>query len=368
MAITKFGRFHNTLSGPVNYVNLANDTSSSLVTACTYQKHKNIPRTDRIDVIRLLLENADLDFETSDSQAWKMILVLLERSRPSSGFTTDVEPAEWMLKMCQEAIQDYIPPENLFWLLLFCCESTVLTELLLKIHKNVVNTTCEPGGFSVFHSKIAEGFPDSVIPCFEVLARNGADLHLVGSTDSYGAELLPQGSQPQETPTSLALRRSNFFYKWRTLLYTLRVDIQEFIAAELKSSLVLAKQGWTISSLTNLFNTTFVPFEVPRIFCWQCERDVHIIYSLGEEWWQELLTNIRDQKLEQESVHRRSSDASNFSAQSDIFYDATDDEPLQVLEESEASKDTAFLCWKCNMMAAVRGEIEKPAILKRRVP
>jgi hypothetical protein len=125
-----------------------------------------------------------------------MILVLLERSRPSSGFTSSDAAAVWTLKLYQEDLRRDWSPENAFWLLLFCCESLAATEVLLQINPEVIHATAGgPLAFDVFQAKIAEGMPDTVLPSLRLLARSGADLHHTGTTHSYGAQHLWVGNQ-----------------------------------------------------------------------------------------------------------------------------------------------------------------------------
>lgn len=65
-------------------------------------------------MLRLLMKGTDLDFSCENSQAWKLVLVILERSRPSSKFSNDWTVALWVLDLFQEDIREFCPSETLF--------------------------------------------------------------------------------------------------------------------------------------------------------------------------------------------------------------------------------------------------------------
>ncbi|KAL1968865.1 hypothetical protein VTN77DRAFT_1226 [Rasamsonia byssochlamydoides] len=277
-----------------------------IVAASTCQRGDLVTWNQRVDVLRLLMKATELDFSESDSQAWKLILVLLERSRPSSGFTSDTRGAQWILDMFREEISTYCPKENLFWLMLFCVEDAELCRRMLDMRPDALNVVSEPGGFSVILARMAENFPTMVIPSFKVLAERGADLHMVGKTRSYGADTL-SNTAVSDTATSLALRRSVFFHQWRALLRDLGTDIPAFVEAELQAGRPLAERGWTAETLLKLFETEFEPQEMPRCECFFCGREVYRLYALDELWWEVFLANIKR-------------DSSNYNSDDDEFW------------------------------------------------
>jgi hypothetical protein len=326
--------------------------SSPLVAACTYQRRKEIGYNQRIDVLRLLADETDRDFTTSDSQAWKMILVLLERSRPSSGFTSSDAAAVWTLKLYQEDLRRDWSPENAFWLLLFCCESLAATEVLLQINPEVIHATAGgPLAFDVFQAKIAEGMPDTVLPSLRLLARSGADLHHTGTTHSYGAQQ-PPAKPRRDTATSLAMRRSRSFSLWRDMLHDVGFYPHDFAVAELQlfdSPLKLC--GWETSTLTAVLEDTFefAFIEVPQTLCWMCKREVHRVYDLQEEWWDMVLSNRRAQLSRPPS----STLSSSGNSTNDEFFDL---ETVEMLDTEWLDDDLpSFLCWKCDIMQTIRG-------------
>ena len=317
--------------------------SSPLVAACTYRRTKQVPHHQRIDVLRLLLDETELDFTVSDSQAWKMVLVLLERSRPSSGFTSSDAAATWVLNACQEELRRHFQPAYAFWLLLFCCESAAAMQVLLRIHPAIVHATADGlDGFNIIHAKIAEGFPEAVFLAFRLLARCGVDLHRTSTTQSYGAPA-PPAPPCCDTPTSLALRRSSNFALWRALLRDLGCD-PAALAAALGDDM------------------PFVPFLVPPSLCWQCQREVYRVYDLDEGWWEAALADFRRwDGLQGSRPVSRSSLASSGPWSSDAeFFDASETQAAVVAGVKEATARTlppsASLCWKCDMMQVVRGE------------
>ncbi|RDW57721.1 hypothetical protein BP5796_12522 [Coleophoma crateriformis] len=203
---------------------------SPLVTASTVNRNHQVNPKDRVNTLRLFLRDGQVDFTDSEGQDWKMILVLLERERPSSKFSTNIDTSKWVLETFKAELKEDHPMENVAWLLTFALESRELTQKILDFTNNMVDATFSHTTFTPIHCKIAEGFLDSVIPSMKLLAERGANLHRVGSTTGYGAE----GLSRYDTPTSLAMRQSAFFFKWRQMIKDLSVDLGDFIKEELE--------------------------------------------------------------------------------------------------------------------------------------
>lgn len=295
------------------------------------------------------------------------MLVLLERSRPSSGFTSTDVAAVWILKLYQEDLRRNWSPDNAFWLLLFCCESLAATEALLQINPDVVHSTSGgPLAFNIFQAKIAEGMPDTVVPSFKLLARSGADLHHIGTTHSYGAPS-PPAVPRRDTATSLAMRRSRSFSLWRNILHDVGVDLHDFAVAELLlPDSPLEACGWQLATLTTVLGESFefCAVTVPQTLCWMCKREVYRIYDLHEEWWDHFLFEQRKQR-----PRRQSSSSSSSNSANDEFFDF---EVPDVLEAERLDEAPSFLCWKCDSMQTIRGLQEESEMRetgrKERVP
>ncbi|RDW58802.1 hypothetical protein BP6252_13278 [Coleophoma cylindrospora] len=133
----------------------------------------------------MFLRDGEVDFTDSEGQDWKMILVLLERERPSSKFSANMDTSKWVLETFKAELKEDHPMENVAWLLTFALESRELTQRILDSRE------------------------------------------------------LPR----YDTPTSLAMRRSAFFFKWRQMIKDLSCDLKVFIEEELEQS--PADAGWT---------------------------------------------------------------------------------------------------------------------------
>lgn len=141
-----------------------------------------------------------------------MVLVLLERERASTGLCTTTEVSEWVLDAFLGDLRASHSPQLIAWLLTFCLESPDLLRLVLDLDldKNIVHASIIEGGHTLMLGKIAENFPNIVVPGIKELLRRGADPHRVGVTSSsYGGD----NSERLDIATSLALRRSSAFFK-----------------------------------------------------------------------------------------------------------------------------------------------------------
>ena len=342
--------------------------SSPVVTACTLSRGHKVSARRRIDIVRLLAN--DLDFteaSEADSQAWNMVLVLLERERPSSQFSEETTVSEWLLDSFRPYIENNIPEHQAAWILTFVLEVRSLTEKVLDIQNDLVHVTFGADGFTPLQSKIAEGFPLSCVPSMKLLAERGADLHYVGCSEAFGARFAHGATAHFETATSLSMRRSLFFYRWRLLLRELNVDFEDFILEELEQN-PLPQRGWTQDGLTALFNLEFVPVELPNQYCNDCGREIYCVYKIEEDWWNVVLKRVKNgsdpyagknlrmefdtiadthpplaNKLVKE-IKGEDSDTSVGSLDSSIlsFFSCT--------EEWGEEEEDNLLCWKCGIL------------------
>lgn len=234
--------------------------------------------TRRVDTLMLFLSDLETDFAGVESQEWNMILVLLERERPSSNIASDTSVSTWFLDTFKSDLRGP-PAKKIFWLLTFALEVRELTEHVLGLSNNMVGTTFGEGGFTAVHDKIAEGFLSSVVPSIKLLAERRANLHLVGCTTIYGAAGMPQ----QDAPTSLSMRRSEFFFEWRRIIEDLGLDLVEFVKEEMKQYPLL-NRGWDETSLLALFRLEYETVEMYRFYCRECNREAYRLYEIKEEW------------------------------------------------------------------------------------
>ena len=295
------------------------------------------------------------------------MLVLLERERPSSQFSEETTVSEWLLDSFRPHIENNIPEHQAAWILTFVLEVKSLTEKVLDIQNDLVHVAFGSGGFTPLQSKTAEGFPLSCMPSMKLLAERGANLHYVGCSEAFGTRFAHGATTHVETATSLSMRRSLFFHRWRLLLRELNVDFEDFILEELEQT-PLPQRGWTKDSLTALFDLEFVPVELPNQYCNDCKREVYCVYKIEEDWWNVVLQRVkngRDPYSEKElrmefhttadtqphlanglvkEIKVEDGDASVGSLASSIL------SFFSCAEEWDEKEEGELLCWKCGIL------------------
>jgi len=275
-----------------------------------------------------------------------MVLVLLERERATTGLCTTTQVSEWVLDRFLADLRASHSPQLVAWLLTFSLGSVDLLRRVLDIDEHAVHACFVDGAYTPMHGGIAENFADAMVPGIEELLRRGADPHRVGMTSSsYGGN----DSERLDTPTSLAMRRSSAFWKWRQIIRNLGYDIQEFVAEELEHA-PLVVLGWTVGTLFKLFELDFTPLELEPNLCTQCKRVVYHTLDDDEIWWEHLLDGI---KAEETTLDV--GDQSNLGDdQSDEIQDDDEDVSVSSSASTESSQD-ADLCWKCGIMQRIYG-------------
>jgi hypothetical protein len=292
--------------------------------------------------MRMLL--SDPDFTDQEGECWKMALVALERERRSTGTSINTAVSRWVLDTFAADIRDYHSHHQLTWMLLFAVEDVAVLQRVLDL--------CDVGfepkgggdgidgglkfGFSPLHMIITEEFRPHSIPGVRLMLERGADPHAI--RDCQNGEALRS-----ETPTSLAMRRSLYFERWRQILLDLDYDLKDFVDTELQqAALVLGgSDGWTPATLLALFEFDFEPLEMTLWRCEQCGRDVHHMYEETESWWEWTLAEI---KLGNIPSIRTAHDYHQSMESGAVPYDSGNTDTS--LEEDEYWN----LCWKCAEM------------------
>jgi hypothetical protein len=298
--------------------------------ATTFQREIKVKPRDRIDTIRLLLHDADVLDDLSDG--WELLWETLSRE----WMTTDNESyvSEWILHFYSFELRNNPNLFRVAWLLisLVHCEKKHLMQIFLETGIDIRNAVYENFGFSPLHGIVAEGLPLAVIPSLKLMTEKGADLHLTGRTNGFKV----QGISAPETPTSVAMRRSETFLRWQQFLKDIGCDLSEFATKELEAG-ALANVGWTLETLTLLLRLKFEPASLRQAVC-ICGRVVHQVYGVEELWWVEILTRIR----EGATISQRD---------------------LEMKRESfEEPED---LCWVCSEQGMVQGGQWSPSATRR---
>ena len=280
-----------------------------------------------------------------------MVLVVLERERASTGLCDTTEVSEWILDTFLSDIRANHSPPIVAWLLTFCLESPNLVRRVLDFVGNLVNASVVEGGYTPMHGKIAENFSDTVVPGIKLLLEHGADPHRVGMTSSsYGGD----DSQRLDTPTSLALRRSSWFFKWRQLIRDMGYDIKTFIADELAQA-PLVTAGWTVESLTKLFELEFEPVELEPDLCTQCGRTVYHTFDHDEVWWNNLLYDLNEEPKARVGDYEMPLNFLSTLCSEGVQTDECESPVSPVTTASSDSSGDIDLCWKCSIMQRIYG-------------
>lgn len=98
-----------------------------------------------------------------------------------------------------------------------------------------------------------------------------------------------------DTATSLSMRRSVYFFRWRQLLRELDLDFEYFVREELKE-FPLSRAGWEQDTLLALFNLEFAPLELRKQYCCGCSREVYCVYRIEEVWWNAVLDRVKNRR------------------------------------------------------------------------
>ncbi|KAH8591300.1 hypothetical protein B0O99DRAFT_690666 [Bisporella sp. PMI_857] len=204
-------------------------------------------------------------------------------------------------------------------------------------------------GYTVLHKSVASLSSSDLITA---LVINGARLHLPGVDYQY--------SDRRETPTSLAIRWSGAFFKWKTALTVAGIDLTQFVQNEMEAG-ILEEQGWSANALLELFSREFEPFDdrEPR-YCGYCKI---FLYWVGEveTRWMNMIKDIRQRHIQASKMPSASSSTS-------LKEDVRDKEeemgssragplPTSGPEEGKGSdydetsgggwEEPEFLCWHC---------------------
>jgi len=239
---------------------------------------------------------SDLDFTDQEGECWKMALVALERERRSTGTSSNTAVSRWVLDTFAGDIRNYHSYHQLTWMLLFAVEDIDVLQRVLDLcsvefKPKGLGDGIDGGlkfGFAPLHMIITEDFRPHSLPGVQLMLERGADSHAVRNCQ-VGETMR------SETPTTLAMRRSLYFARWRQILRNLHYDLEEFVAVELEKAPQVSPglNGWTPATLHALFEFDFEPLEMTLWRCEQCGRDVHHLYDETETWWEWVLAEIK---------------------------------------------------------------------------
>ena len=250
--------------------------------------------TRTFDTFRILEET--MDFSDIHGSGWRVF----RNVRPLPGFLAkrDLEPEAalllGMIKLSSFELTTYGFGIELAGMLASCLHpvSDESCDLLLHIGgADIINCPLDcliyiGGGYPILHwhlihFRIAEGLS-------QVLSK-GPDLFRSG----FNGTISPR----KETPTSLAMYTSWAFERWRDVLISFGVDVENFVKLELEKN-QLVHTGWTTPTLLHLFSCDHSEYEPMQDIwdCSDCAAELHAteMYSLiVQPHWRHRLERIR---------------------------------------------------------------------------
>jgi hypothetical protein len=180
---------------------------------------------------------SDPDFSDQESETWKMALVVLERERRSTNTSSNTTVSQWVLDTFAGDIRDYHSHDQLGWMLLFAVEDVAVLKRVLNLCSANLGPKSFGGGIDSgdkfglppLHNIIMEDFRPHSLPGMLLLLEQGADPHSIRNGHFDGTLKL-------ETPTSLVMRRSMYFARWRRILCDLGYNLKDFAVMELEQA------------------------------------------------------------------------------------------------------------------------------------
>jgi len=215
---------------------------------------------------------------------------------PSCSHATPYPAAfEWIFPLVLPDLDVSIPAiGRSFATIIFAAMSYSDTKILEKLMSVVptVNNINVTKWFSPAHFVASRSNMIRYQNASRLLLKEGIDLHIVPD-DEYklAAEYdIIKG----ETATSIAMRYSLLFFRFRDLLKSCHIKIEVFVEDELKQK-PLREAGWCRDTLLALFELDFEPREMPYIDCQHDEHFCHnATWSFGRDyWWEDVLSTLK---------------------------------------------------------------------------
>ena len=234
-----------------------------------------------METLRIFLDC--MDFSETAGEGWKTLIDLGDQTLCIGG-ETDAKRTllSWILRVTgRDVKENFLEAEYsivLFWVLCLGKDDMIRTWLQFG-GKDAINSRRGNGGYSNLH--IWTAHVDSEL---ESILIQIPDLHLIGYHDDYSPIL--------ETPTSLALYSSLAFTKWRDSLHVARIDLCEFICAEMQQT-PLVDAGWTVETLWAVFHYTYETdwHLLSHQFCDDCAEKLHTVKV--QPYWLHILMGIK---------------------------------------------------------------------------
>ena len=234
-----------------------------------------------MDTLRLFLDC--MDFSVTAGEGWITLIDLGDQTLCIGGETVAKRTLlSWILRVTGHDVKEnFLEAEYsiiLSWVL-FLGKDDVIRSWLQFGGKDAINSRRGNGGYSNLHIRTAH--VDSEL---ESILMQMPDLHLIGCHDGYSPIL--------ETPTSLALYSTFAFTNWRDSLHVARIDLCEFICAEMQQT-PLVDAGWTVKTLWAVFHYTYETdwHLVNHQFCDDCAKKLDAV--IVQPYWLHILTGIK---------------------------------------------------------------------------
>lgn len=236
-----------------------------------------------MDTLRIFLDC--MDFSETAGEGWDTLFHLGDQTVCNGGETVANRTLlSWILRVTgRDVKENFLEIQYsliLYWVLLLRHEKDDMIRSWLQFGgKDAINSRRGDGGYSNLHIWTAYA-----IDGLDFIFMQAPDLHLIGYDDIY--------SPIPETPTSLALYSTLAFTNWRISLLVARIDLCEFICAEMQQT-PSVDAGWTVETLWAVFHYTYETdwhLENHR-FCDDCAME--LVYVKVQPYWLHILTEIK---------------------------------------------------------------------------
>jgi hypothetical protein len=202
---------------------------------------------------------------------------------------------DWMFPLLEPLIDIAVPAVGRTFAFLISkamtYQNTKPLERLVSAAGNI-NTNGVIRWFSPAHFIASRITTEDYHNAFQYLINHGLELH-VTADEQYSVAVEYEAIRGQ-SPTTIAMRYSFSFLKFRNFLRSCDTDPTAFITRELNESSLKAS-GWSHDTLQTLFDLDFEPMPMPNITCSSTSHGLRPeIWSFGRERsWEMFLSRLK---------------------------------------------------------------------------
>ena len=274
--------------------------SRALPSWACYKAKTNATSTrcvDRIDTIRLFLRHMDIwdDMNCNGLLALRRLIINPCNHPSCSHPACSLAAFDWIFPLLEPEIDIAVPAVGRTFAFLISkamtYQNTKPLERLVSAAGNI-NTNGIIRWFSPAHFIASRIATEDYHNAFRYLINHGLELH-VTADEQYSVAVEYEAIRGQ-SPTTIAMRYSFSFLKFRNLLRSCNTNFTAFVTRELNES-SLKTSGWRHDTLQALFNLEFEQMPMPNITCSSTGHRLRPeIWSFGREpSWEMFLSRLK---------------------------------------------------------------------------